>query len=90
MRFTMKSPTIEKYLRVKLEHPGSVVFLRVGSFYQTFFEDAALCGRELRLAVRNLAAGSEPEKILSCGFPLRVLEKYTQLLRQQGRETYVE
>jgi DNA mismatch repair protein MutS len=86
----MTSPTIERYLRVKLAHPGAVVFLVVGSFCQTFFDDAALCGRELRLAVRDLAAESEPEKILVCGFPLRVREKYVALLGQRGREVHVE
>jgi hypothetical protein len=40
-----------------------------------FFEDAALCERELRLAVRNLAADSEPEKIPSCGLPVRALDE---------------
>lgn len=90
VRFLMTSPTIERYLRTKLEHPGAVVFLRAGSFLVTFFEDAALCNRELRLAIRNLAAASEPEKILSCGFPLRVQEKFTALLRQRGREVHVE
>ena len=90
VRYKMTSPTIERYLRVKLDRPGAVVFVRAGSFLQTFFEDAALCGRELRLAVRNLAADSEPEKIPSCGFPLRVQEKYTGLLRQRGWEAHVE
>jgi MutS domain I len=90
VRFMMTSPTIEKYLRVKLAHPEAVVFVRVGSFCQTFFEDAAFCHRELRLAVRDLAADSEPEKIPSCGFPLRVLDKYVAWLQQRGRQTHVE
>jgi hypothetical protein len=90
VRYTMTSPTIERYLRLKLEHPKQVVFVVVGTFCQTFFEDAALCGRELRLAVQNRAADSEPEKIPSCGFPLRVREKYTGLLRQRGWEAHVE
>ena len=53
-------------------------------------EDAAVCGRERTLAARSLAADSEPEKIPSCGFPLRVLEKYVGLLGQRGRAAHVE
>lgn len=39
----MTSPTVDKYLRVKLDHPEAIVFITVGAFCQTFFEDAAYC-----------------------------------------------
>ena len=90
VRYTMASPTVEKYLRLKLEHPRAVVFVTVGAFCQSFFEDAVLCGRVLRVAVRNLAAESEPEKILTCGIPKAKLEKYVALLQRAGREVHVE
>jgi DNA mismatch repair ATPase MutS len=86
----MTSPTIEKYLRLELEHPQAVVFVTGGAFCQTFFEDAVFCGQVLRFAVRNLAADSEPEKILTCGLPKAKLEKYVALLRQAGKEVHVE
>lgn len=90
VRYTMTSPTIEHYLRLRLAHPEAVVFVRIGAFYQTFFEDAAVCARELTLTARNLAAEAEPEKILACGFPLGALERYVEVLRQRGREVHVE
>jgi len=86
----MKSPTVERYLRAKLEHPRAVVFVTVGVFCQTFFEDAAFCHRALRLVARDMAAASEPEKILMCGIPRDKLEKYVTLLRGVERETHVE
>jgi hypothetical protein len=90
VRYTMRSPTVEKYLRAKLERPDSVVFITVGAFCQSFFEDAVLCGQVLHVAVRNLAAESEVERILTCGIPKAKLEKYVSLLRQAGREVHVE
>lgn len=90
VRYRMTSPTIEKYLRLKLAQPQKVVFVTVGAFCQTFFEDAAYCGQTLRLAVRNLGAESEAEKILTCGIPKAKLEKYIDLLRHAGREAHVE
>ncbi len=90
VRYTMRSPTIERYLRLKLEHPRSIVFVAVGAFCQTFFEDAVECGRVLRVAVRDLAAESESERISTCGIPKTGLEKYIGLLRQAGREVHVE
>lgn len=90
VRYTMTSPTVERYLRLKLEHPRAVVFVTVGAFCHSFFEDAADCGRVLRIAVRNLAAGSESREILTCGIPRARLEKYVLLLRRAGREVHVE
>jgi hypothetical protein len=90
VRFTMTSPTVERYLRSKLASSDAVVFITVGAFCQTFFEDAVYCGHVLRLAVRNLAAESETEKILTCGIPKAKLEKYIDLLRRSGRDVHVE
>ena len=84
-RYTMTSPTIEKYLRTKLDHPSTLVVVAVGAFYQTFFEDAVWCARELKFALRNLAADSEPEKIPACGFPRGRLEHYREVLASRGR-----
>ena len=87
-RYTMTSPTIEKYLRTKLEHPATLVLVAVGAFYQTFFEDAAWCARELGFALRNLAADSEPEKIPACGFPRGRLDHYREVLASRGRTVH--
>ncbi len=90
VRYTMTSPTIDRYLRVKLEHPEAVVFIAVGAFFQTFFEDALFCNRTVRLALRDMAADSEPEKIPACGFPRGRLEKFAGLLQQAGRAVHAE
>lgn len=87
-RYTMTSPTIEKYLRAKLDHPHALVLVGVGAFYQTFFEDAAWCARELGFALRNLAADSEPEKIPACGFPRGRLDHYQTVLASRGRAVH--
>ena len=90
VRYTMRSPTIERWLHLKLEHPRAVVFLTAGAFCQSFFEDAVECGRVLRVAVRDLSAESEPARIPVCGIPRARLETYLGLLRQAGREVHVE
>jgi hypothetical protein len=90
VRYTMRSPTVERYLRLKLEHPRAIVFLTTGAFCQSFFEDATDCGRLLRIAVRDLAAESESQRIFTCGIPKARLERYICLLQQAGREVHVE
>ncbi|MGH2986215.1 MAG: hypothetical protein ACRDLO_05970 [Solirubrobacterales bacterium] len=90
VRYTMRSPLVERYLNAKLAHPTALVLVQAGAFCQAFFEDAQLVGRELGLAVRDLAADSEPEKIFACGIPKASLETYVALLGQAGREVHVE
>ena len=34
------TPMMQQYLRIKAEHPGTLVFYRMGDFYELFFEDA--------------------------------------------------
>jgi hypothetical protein len=87
-RYTMTSPTIEKYLRAKLDHPSTLVVVGVGAFYQTFFEDAAWCARELGFMLRDLAADSEPERIPACGFPRGRLDHYREVLASRGRTVH--
>lgn len=45
VRYTMRSPLVERYLAAKLAHPGAIVVVRNGAFCQAFFEDARLLGR---------------------------------------------
>lgn len=54
VRYKMTSPMVDKYLRTKLDHPEAIVFVTVGAFCQTFFEDAAFCSQALRLAVLDM------------------------------------
>jgi hypothetical protein len=89
-RYTMTSPTVARYLRARLAHPEAIVFVTVGAFCQTFFEDAVFCARTFGFQLRNLAADSEPEKILACGFPRSRLEHYRAALLSQGRAVHAE
>ncbi|MFM6922614.1 MAG: hypothetical protein ACKOXZ_07940, partial [Polynucleobacter victoriensis] len=34
------TPAMQQFLRIKAEHPSSLVFFRMGDFYELFFEDA--------------------------------------------------
>ena len=90
VRYRMTSPQVERYLRAKLDHPHDIVFVKSGVFLQTFFDDAVECGKRLGLAVRNLAAGDEPEQIPVCAGPVAALEKYRTLLDSGGRTMRVE
>jgi DNA mismatch repair ATPase MutS len=62
----------------------------VGAFCQSFFEDAAFCGRTLRIAVRDLAAESARETIPTCGIPQARLDAFVARLGRARKEVHVE
>ena len=56
------SPMIEQYLKVKEQYPDTIVFYRIGDFYEMFFDDAQLASKELDLVLTGKNAGV-PERI---------------------------
>ena len=45
------TPMFEQYLALKAQHPSSILFFRMGDFYEMFYEDAELAARELDLTL---------------------------------------
>ena len=41
------SPMMNQYLKIKEENPGTILFFRLGDFYEMFFDDAKLVSKEL-------------------------------------------
>ena len=74
---------ITQYLKVKEKYPDTLVFYRVGDFYEMFFEDAQTASRELDLVLTGKAAGVE-EKVPMCGVPHHAVSSYVQRLVQRG------
>ena len=83
MNETKYSPMITQYLKVKEKYPDTLVFYRVGDFYEMFFEDAQTASRELDLVLTGKAAGVE-EKVPMCGVPHHAVSSYVQRLVQRG------
>jgi len=83
MSETKYSPMITQYLKVKENYPDTLVFYRVGDFYEMFFEDAQTASRELDLVLTGKAAGVE-EKVPMCGVPHHAVSSYVQRLVQRG------
>ena len=53
------TPIRRQYLDIKRQYPGTIVFFRLGDFYETFDADAELAARELDIVLtgRNVAKG---------------------------------
>ncbi len=77
------SPMMMQYLKVKDNYPDTLVFYRVGDFYEMFFEDAKTASRELDLVLTGKNAGAE-ERVPMCGVPYHAVSGYVQRLVQRG------
>ncbi len=74
---------IKQYLQIKSQYPDSILFFRMGDFYEMFFEDARLGSRELDIALTSRDKGQK-DSVPLCGVPHFAVETYISKLLQKG------
>lgn len=77
------TPMMKQYMEVKQAHPDTIIFYRLGDFYEMFFEDALLGSKVLEIALTGRHAGLD-EKIPMCGVPYHSSESYIKKLVEKG------
>ena len=80
---TKLSPMMQQYLDIKDKYNDTIIFFRLGDFYEMFFEDAIICSRELELALTGRNAGLE-ERVPMCGIPYHSYIGYLNKLIDKG------
>jgi len=76
------SKLITEYLNFKKSSPDSLLFYRLGGFYELYFEDAILASCELNIALNYKKIANK--KIPTCGFPVGSLAFFSNKLLQAG------
>ena len=77
------TPMMKQYLEVKEQNPDSILFYRLGDFYEMFFDDAKTVSKELELVLTGRDCGQE-ERAPMCGVPYHSAEGYIARLIQKG------
>ena len=77
------SPMMRQYVEIKRQHPDSILFFRLGDFYEMFYNDAEVASEELDLALTKRANGEE-DKAPMCGVPFHSCESYISRLIKKG------
>lgn len=77
------SPMMKQYLRIKSQNEDSILFFRVGDFYEMFFDDAKKASDELDLTLTGKDCGMG-ERAPMCGVPYHSCESYIARLVQKG------
>ncbi len=82
------TPVMAQYLRLKAEHADTLLFFRMGDFYELFFDDARKANRllDITLTTRGQSAG---EPVVMAGVPVHSVESYLARLIRLGEAVAV-
>ena len=77
------TPVRQQYLDIKKDYPDSIVFFRLGDFYETFDEDAEITARDLDIVLTSRPIGNGVRTPLA-GIPYHAVENYLARLIEKG------
>ncbi len=73
------TPMMQQYLRIKAEYPDTLLFYRMGDFYELFFEDAEKASELLGITLTSRSKSS-PNPIKMAGVPFHSINQYIRKL----------
>nr|WP_316639293.1 DNA mismatch repair protein MutS [uncultured Roseateles sp.] len=81
--FSAHTPMMAQYFGLKADHPDSLLFYRMGDFYEVFFDDARQANAllDITLTTRGQSAG---QPVVMAGVPVHALEAYLAKLIKLG------
>ena len=82
------TPMIRQYLEIKKDYTDSIVFFRLGDFYEMFFDDAINASRVLEIALTGKDAGVK-ERVPMCGIPYHAYQTYAAKLLENGYKVVI-
>lgn len=77
------TPVRQQYLDIKKQYPNSILFFRLGDFYETFDEDAELIAKELDIVLTSRPVGGN-QRVPLAGIPYHAVENYLGRLISKG------
>jgi len=80
---TKLAPMMRQYMDLKDKYEDTIIFFRLGDFYEMFFEDAEVASRELELTLTGRNSGID-EKVPMCGIPYHAYLPYLEKLVDRG------
>ena len=78
-----KTPMLEQFVSIKKEYPDTLLFYRMGEFYELFFHDAQIAAKELGIVLTSRDKKKE-NAVPMCGVPARAVTTYIARLLEKG------
>src|SRR6266705_792713 len=82
------TPLMRQYHGIKQQVPNTLLFFRLGDFYELFFEDAITAARELEITLTSRNKEKD-QPIPMCGVPYHSAENYIARLIQKGHRVAI-
>jgi DNA mismatch repair protein MutS len=79
---------MQQYREIKARHPGTILFFRMGDFYEMFDDDARLAARDLGLTLTSRNNGGAAEVPLA-GVPVKAAAEYLRRLLAKGHRVAI-
>ncbi len=77
------TPMMQQYMEIKERFSDSIIFFRLGDFYEMFFGDAEVASKELEITLTGRDCGQE-ERAPMCGVPYHSADAYISKLVGKG------
>src|SRR3970040_322080 len=78
------TPAMRQYFEAKRQYRDAIVFLRMGDFYEMFYEDALTAARALELTLTSRSKDASGGAIPMCGVPYHAADGYIARLVRKG------
>jgi len=78
------TPMLQQYLEIKEQHPGAILFYRMGDFYEMFFDDAVVAAKVLGITLTSRSHKEDANKIPMCGVPFHAVTGYLGKMIKAG------
>src|SRR3990172_8244914 len=79
----MSTPVRQQYLAIKRRYPDTIVFFRLGDFYETFDDDAKVVSAELEIVLTSRELGRD-ERVPLAGIPYHSVDTHLARLVNRG------
>ena len=78
------TPMLQQYLEIKEQYPGTILFYRMGDFYEMFFDDAVIAAKVLSITLTSRSHKEDANKIPMCGVPYHAVTGYLGKMIKAG------
>jgi len=83
------TPMMRQYLEIKVDYPDTILFFRLGDFYEMFFDDAVKASRILDITLTSRNKNSEGADVPLCGVPYHSANPYIAKLIEAGEKVAI-
>lgn len=83
------TPMLQQYLEIKEQHKDTILFYRMGDFYEMFFEDAVIASKILGITLTSRNKKDEKNKVPMCGIPYHAVQGYLAKIVKTGKRVAI-